>query len=140
MFLLQIYLSSCMLILLQRDHYILKQHSSKNNLTPTIFTVYGLLTIAVCYYSNVWLATRWWPWILGIIEVSIAVLTLPVLHVCTTVLWSDTIYLNDRTVVFLAPLYSVLILVASSYTSWCLSGVGLFAGWWLMTYKLQLER
>ena len=134
------YLSTCVLILLQRDLYVLKHHSRNNNLTPTISAAFFTLTIATCRHSDVWVATHWWYQLVAAMEFCSALSTLPVLFIFTTILWNERFYINDRTVVFLTPLYSVLILTGSSYTSWVLSIVGIGVGWWMMSEKLPLER
>ena len=136
----QVYLGASFLLFLQRDHIILKSHSKENNLTPTLCTLYCFLILATCYYSNYWTAKHWWYALLGMVEMLLCIATLPNVYVLTTVLWSQCFYISDRCVVFVTPLYAVLMLAGSSYTAWLLGSVGLLSGWWLMSEKLPLDR
>ncbi|XP_036358150.1 uncharacterized protein LOC115211136 [Octopus sinensis] len=130
---------SVILICLQKDRHILQRLSNKNQTVPTIFTVAFILWIQTFLHCDIWFTAELSSSIRSAMELIIIFITTPVYIVLWSILWVDEIRLNEKLVIFLMPLNSLLFLVGSTYTAWALGAFGIFSGVWMMSYKLPLE-
>ncbi|XP_052823597.1 uncharacterized protein LOC106878824 [Octopus bimaculoides] len=130
---------SVILICLQKDRHILQRLNNKNQTVPTIFTVAFILWIQTFLHCDIWFTAELSSSIRSAMELIIIFITTPVYIVLWSILWVDEIRLNEKLVIFLMPLNSLLFLVGSTYTAWALGAFGIFSGVWMMSYKLPLE-
>ncbi|GAB1597902.1 uncharacterized protein LOC115211136 [Argonauta hians] len=130
---------SVILICLQKDPHMLQRLNNKNQTVPTIFTVAFILWIQTFLHCDIWFTAELSSSIRSAVELVIIFITTPVYIVLWSILWFDEIRLNEKLVIFLMPLNSLLFLVGSTYTAWALAAFGIFSGIWMMSYKLPLE-
>lgn len=131
--------AAAVLICLQRDQRLFQQLSNKNQMVPTIFMVAFVLWIQTFLHCDIWFSQELGSSLRSAVELIIIFITTPVYIVLWGILWLDEIRLNEKLVIFLMPLNSLLFLVGSTYTAWALAIFGMFSGIWMMSCKLPLE-
>ena len=124
-----------LLVLLQRDGYILRNLSYNNCTTPTIVASIIILTTSSLRQSRLWTFSSISGAVFGLLEVSAVVTSLPVYVVLAGVMWNGHIW-SEKAVVFTLPLNVYITIFASSYSAWALAVVGLVSGLGLMLLKL----
>ena len=133
-------LCSSSLLFLQRDRLLLSSLSKHNHLVPTFMIINITLLLSSIYDCRLWTAVAMGYKILGIIEMMLITVTLPVWFILWGVLWDESILLRDRIVVFTMPLFSLLLPLGSTMQTQFLGACGLAVGYWLTMYKLPLQK
>lgn len=131
--------SAAVLICLQRDQRVFQQLSNRNQMVPTIFMVAFVLWMQTFLHCDIWFSQDLGRSLRSAMELMIIFITTPIYIVLWGILWLDEIRLNEKLVIFLMPLNSLLFLVGSTYTAWALAVFGIFSGVWMMSCKLPLE-
>nr|KAI8758437.1 hypothetical protein BgiMline_009061 [Biomphalaria glabrata] len=122
---------------LHQDHIFLPRLTGDKQATPTIMASLGILIISTICRSRLW---SWSSFLIiagGMVEVILVFLILPVFYVAWGILWRGQI-LSEPAVVFLTPYSILLILLATTYSTWILAVSCLVAGMWMMMYKLPM--
>lgn len=139
-FLFQFVMSSASLLCLQWDKWLLTKFCPRNQITPMLVVSISILLGSAIYNSAFWELKVSLAVTRGFLEIVMILVTFPGYLLFWGYLWTEKILLDEKTVVFVAPLNLVLMLLASSSTS-CLLGVsGLAMATWLMGFKFTLQK
>lgn len=133
--------SSLILACLQRDSFLLSHlKGGEQQAAPTVAASGFILSLATVLRSRMWLGL-WhagvWSFLGGLFEIIIVLGLAPIFSCLWILLWEGQI-LSEPAVVFLTPYSVLLILLASSYTSWVLAVATLLTGVWMMMYRLPM--
>ncbi|CAL1543050.1 unnamed protein product [Lymnaea stagnalis] len=130
-------LSTTILGCLHQDRIFLPRLTGDKQATPTITACISILVISTLYRSRFWTFSSFLTTAGGLIEVVIVLLILPVFYVAWGILWKGQIA-SEPAVVFLTPYSVLLIMLATTYTTWILALSCLVSGTWMMMYKLPM--
>ena len=125
--------------LLQRDKTLLTRNHKDMTIAPTIITVSATLLVSTICNSACFLSTVRWRVVIGVIELLVVLMIMPVFITTTTALISGLLIISDLLVVFTTPLGSLLFIFGSTYASWILGLWTMCVGGLLMRYKLPLR-
>ena len=131
--------SSVVLLMLQRDPYLLRNLSHSNSAAPLFYVSTVILWVAAQSTSTVLNSADMIPFLSGIIETIILWTSIPIYCIFFTVLWSGRFFLSDRLIVFLTPLSGFLLIFGSSYEATAVALYNIAIGIWLTNYALPLE-
>ncbi len=131
--------ASVILLLLQRDGYLLDRLSSENYFLPLMLVTAFVLNISSFVNSSYFNYVNTIHLFTGSLEILLLLVTLPMYAILVSQLWFQVTVLPARLVVFLTPLNVFLFIFGSTYMSWVTAAYGLLVSAWLMKYKLPLE-
>ncbi|KAH9500626.1 hypothetical protein Btru_077150 [Bulinus truncatus] len=120
-----------------QDHIFLPRLTGDKQATPTIMASLCILVISTICRSRLW---TWSSFLIiagGLVEVILVLVILPVFYVAWGILWNGQI-ISEPAVVFLTPYSILLILMATTYSTWILAISCLVSGLWMMMYKLPM--
>jgi hypothetical protein len=126
-----------LLLLLNKDAWMLSALSRRNRLAPVVSAAVLTLYLVALFDCGLFTSSRLLTRIVGFFELLVLAASTPVAACLLTILWADVAYGLEILVVFTAPAYLVLFLLGTEYSSWFLAACGLAASYWLMKYKLQ---
>ena len=130
---------SCITFLFQRDPIVLYDLQRTNQITLPVLVATATVMGSAIFGCHIWsshiLSLKF---LLHLLELALIFVQVPVLLVFLNILWSGEFYINERFVIFLMPLASLLLVIGSSYIAVVFGLYTLLVGMWLMIYKLPL--
>ena len=129
---------STILLLLQRDPFLLQRLSKDNYYTPILLVISLVLLTSSFLGSSYFMYRNTIHLFTGFCEILIIVATLPNYFVLVIHSWSQKSVIPDRLVVFLAPLSTFLFIFGSTYIAWITAAYGIGTCVWLIQYRLPL--
>ncbi|CAH1798390.1 unnamed protein product [Owenia fusiformis] len=128
-----------LLLLLQKDHYLLHILSPSNQAAPAVSMTTLMLLFTTLISNQLWTTESGYTMFRGIVEIIIEIIALPNLLTFLYLFWKDSTNTLDgleQIAVFTMPLNGLLFLFGTSYNSWVLAGISLVCGIWTTMIRI----
>ncbi len=134
--------SSVFFLLRYDDPVLCRYMSPRNHAAPTITATSAILLMFTLLRNPIWIYHHTlWHTAWGFVELILVLVTTPVVVTCLVYIWHFdtnqtvrhlwTLHIRLYSVTLLSPLYLMLLVCGTSYTSWALAVFGFSFGIWI---------